>query len=74
MTDKKPAAKAKAEPVFKAPTLTSAAQRRAEDLAERVDVWSLANRLIREAGEWDSEPEPFDVLVLAKFLIGTDSD
>ena len=64
-----------AEPLFKPPTLTSAAQRRAEDMAERLDAWRTANREIRAAGGWDTpEPAPFDVLQLAQFLAGNPAD
>jgi len=59
-----------AEPEFKPPMLTSAAQRRVEGMAERVDTWNLANRMIREAGEWESKPDPLDVMALANYLSG----
>ena len=60
---------AASEPVFKAPVLTSAAQRRAEDMAERLDAWRVANREIRESGEWSEPYGPYDVLRLAEFLM-----
>lgn len=63
-----------AEPVFKPPVMTSAAQRRVEDLAERVDAWKIANYLVRAAGEWDAPVGPIDVLQLASFLAGHGDD
>jgi hypothetical protein len=56
------------EPVFKPPTLTSASQRRAEDMAERCDAWRCARSLLADA---DIDGEAFDVLQLARFLAGT---
>jgi hypothetical protein len=56
-----------AEPAFKPPTLTGVAQRKAEDLADRVDAWKVARALL-EGDEWNAEP--YDVLQLASFLTG----
>lgn len=58
---------------FKPPTLTSAAQRRAEDMAERVDAWRCARSLLAGAG-LEEAPEAFDVLQLARFLAGDKDD
>ncbi|MGP3940476.1 hypothetical protein [Streptomyces sp. 6N106] len=41
----------------------------AEEIADRVDVFRLANALVRET-EWDSPPDVMDVLRLAEFLDG----
>ncbi|QAX95029.1 hypothetical protein SEA_SEBASTISAURUS_41 [Streptomyces phage Sebastisaurus] len=61
-------------PEFKPPVLTSRAQRAAEDLAERVDTYRVAMRLIREA-TLVNDAYPEDVLALARFLSGeTPSD
>jgi hypothetical protein len=59
--------------------LTTAAQRRAEDMAERVDAWRTANALIRSFGEWPDEVAPYDVtpydvFQLAQFLYGPADD
>ncbi|QBZ73413.1 hypothetical protein SEA_HEATHER_43 [Streptomyces phage Heather] len=54
-------------PEFKPPVLTSRAQRAAEDLAERVDVYRVAVREIRTAN-LANDAYPEDVLALARFL------
>jgi hypothetical protein len=56
-------------PEFKPPALTSRAQRAAEDLAERVDTYRVAVRLIRDA-TLANDAYPEDVLALACFLAG----
>jgi hypothetical protein len=58
-----------AEPAFKPPTLTGVAQRKAEEMADRVDAWKVARKLLDDdENEWNAEP--FDVLQLASFLAG----
>ncbi|MEV8056538.1 hypothetical protein AB0P37_08425 [Streptomyces antimycoticus] len=41
----------------------------AEEIADRIDVFRLANALVRET-TWDSPPDVMDVLRVAEFLDG----
>ncbi|MFE9767031.1 hypothetical protein ACFYPC_21335 [Streptomyces sp. NPDC005808] len=60
-------------PEFKPPVLTSRAQRAAEDLAERVDIYRVAVQEIRKAA-LTNDAYPEDVLALARFLARDTND
>jgi hypothetical protein len=54
---------------FKPPTYATVSQQRAEAMAERVDSWKIARKLLDDdENEWNAEP--YDVLQLASFLAG----
>lgn len=56
----------------KASAVTTTGSRQAAAVLNRVDAWRIARDLLTEDANpsWDEGPSPFDVIQLAKFLLG----